>query len=421
MDDTLHRAILQEHVSALLASKRTPLITDDKYDKIVDHLKKPNEHVDPHLKHWIKTRGFRLAKDSTTTGHLPDLKISDCLVIPAKNAKPANFLHVIPTSMLYDVLKTVHEEECEHKGYRSCAQFIYKKYFGITRSCIQIFCKFCPSCQLKQTAPPAQQVTVCENFLDRVEVDIIDMRHSPDGDYHYIGHFVDYFSEYHILFPLKSKSATELAEMIEERVLAYLGPPCTFHNDNDSDFTNEIIHSLFEVWNGDVTFVRGHLHSDGLIESGNSIIDDLITAMKLKSKAEDGEYTWAKWLPRIMYHINTITRETTGQTPYKLVIGQDPKTRLFHTSPPYVFFEELEADRTASPAPSSTSPPPDSPTSFSPSTSSVSSQPCGSSEKQSSSPSPRTRKRHHHTDVREKADDCTIKSARKIARARNCR
>ena len=34
-----------------------------------------------------------------------------------------------------------------------------------------------------------------------------------------------------ILFPLRDKSANEVATMLEERVLAYVGPPHIFHSD----------------------------------------------------------------------------------------------------------------------------------------------------------------------------------------------
>ena len=27
------------------------------------------------------------------------------------------------------------------------------------------------------------------------------MRHSPDNEYNYIGHFMDHFSKFHVLFP----------------------------------------------------------------------------------------------------------------------------------------------------------------------------------------------------------------------------
>ena len=60
--------------------------------------------------------------------------------------------------------------------------------------------------------------------MERIQIDLIDMRHSPDCDFNYIGHFEDHMTKFHILFPLKDKSANKVATMIEERVLAYVGP-----------------------------------------------------------------------------------------------------------------------------------------------------------------------------------------------------
>ena len=46
--------------------------------------------------------------------------------------------------------------------------------------------------------------------------------------------------------------------MIEERVLAYVGPPHIFHSDNGREFVNQLLHSLLETWSsGNVTFVNG--------------------------------------------------------------------------------------------------------------------------------------------------------------------
>ena len=89
------------------------------------------------------------------------------------------------------------------------------------------------------------------------------MRHCPDREYHYIGHFVDYMTKFNILFPLKDKSAGEVERMIEERVFAYVGPPHIFHSDNGREFVNQLLHSLLERWSSEnVTFVNGRpIHS----------------------------------------------------------------------------------------------------------------------------------------------------------------
>ena len=66
------------------------------------------------------------------------------------------------------------------------------------------------------------------------------MRHSPDNEYNYIG------SKFHVLFPLKRKTAEEVSYMLQERVLAYLGPPKIFHSDNGREFVNNLIRATFD-------------------------------------------------------------------------------------------------------------------------------------------------------------------------------
>ena len=46
--------------------------------------------------------------------------------------------------------------------------------------------------------------------MERIQIDLIDMKHCPDGDFHYMGHFVDHMTKFNILFPLRDKSADEV-------------------------------------------------------------------------------------------------------------------------------------------------------------------------------------------------------------------
>ena len=189
-----------------------------------------------------------------------------------------------------------------------------RQYFGVTRGFVQEFCSHCPVCQLKQaqtTRPPLQPI-IETDFLNRIQVDLIDMRHNPDGEFNYIGHFMDNFSKFHILFPLRKKTAEEVSYMLEERVLAYLGPPKIFHSDNGHEFVNNLIHAMLKRWGGDVTFVNGrprHSQSQGLIERGNRTVEMKIAVMKQDEGHTGFKYPWVSWLPRIMFSMNSEKHE----------------------------------------------------------------------------------------------------------------
>ena len=148
---------------------------------------------------------------------------------------------------IYQIVNNIHVDKLKHSGYKNVLEYAQRHYHGITRSFIQEYCKHCLVCQLSQpqvTRPPLRPI-IHRDFLEREQVDLIDMRHTPDRDYHYMGHFMDHFTKYHVLFPLKQKTADEVATLLEERVLAYFVPPKIFHSDNGREMVNQVIRALF--------------------------------------------------------------------------------------------------------------------------------------------------------------------------------
>lgn len=73
------------------------------------------------------------------------------------------------------------------------------------------------------------------------------MHHSSNDEFHYIGHVIDHFSKYHVLFPLKTKTGHEVTMAQEKHGLAYLGLPRIFHSDNGREFVNSLLNALRNV------------------------------------------------------------------------------------------------------------------------------------------------------------------------------
>ena len=240
-------------------------------------------------------------------------------------------LKVVHAENVVAILDHIHGHELKHSGYRKVLEYSQRSYYGITRPIVQKYCVCCPVCQLSapQIARPPLKPIIQKDFLERVQIDLIDMRHNPDGEYRYIAHFMDHFSKFHVLFPLKTKSAVEVATLLEERVLAYFGPPNIFHSDNGREFVNQIMRSLLESWGADITLVHGrprHSQSQGLVERGNRTVEKKIAAMKADIGLSEDNYPWASWLPRIMYSLNTELQRTVDEVPYKIVFGKSPPT-----------------------------------------------------------------------------------------------
>ena len=141
---------------------------------------------------------------------------------------------------------------------------------------------------------------------------------------------MDHFSKFHVLFPLKSKTAREVAQLLEERVQLALLAYSTLTT-GVSLLT--LLHALLKQWNCDVIFVNGrprHSQSQGLVERGNRTVEYKIAAMKSAfGFTEPTGHPSASWLPSIMYGLNSEISLTTKESPYHLVFGRLPPAPVF--------------------------------------------------------------------------------------------
>jgi len=162
---------------------------------------------------------------------LPLHNLNNVLMIPRTNRKcdvarqESDVLRVVNEDEVYSVVNYVHNVHLVHAGYKKVLARIQQEHYGISRQYVQGFCRTCPTCELRKpqkVSEPLQPV-MADGVWHRIQTDLIDMRHSPDAEFQYIGHVVDHFSKFHILLPLKSKSAVEVACNIEEHVFAYFG------------------------------------------------------------------------------------------------------------------------------------------------------------------------------------------------------
>ena len=138
-------------------------------------------------------------------------------------------------------------------------------------------------------------------IISYFQIDLIDMRHRPDGSFKWIGHYMDHWAKFHVLFPLVRKSAAEVAIALSNQVFAVLGTPKILHSDNGQEFVNEIIHSIVKEWPGEVMVVNGRPRNpkcQGLIEQGNGMVEKLL-GCRLYAHEGDSQPVWSEWLPFI--------------------------------------------------------------------------------------------------------------------------
>lgn len=133
------------------------------------------------------------------------------------------------------------------------------------------------------------------------QIDLIDMRHLPDGCYKWIAHAVDHWSKFNFAYPLVRKTAEEVAEGLQCLIFPYFGLPSILQSDNGKEFVNAILNKLVSQWPGKVQLISGrprHPQSQGLVEQAHHTLERMIAAKMQEDKKT--KPPWSKWLPHII-------------------------------------------------------------------------------------------------------------------------
>ncbi|KAK7097055.1 KRAB-A domain-containing protein 2-like [Littorina saxatilis] len=253
----------------------------------------------------------------------------------------------------FETIKKCHEEVC-HSGRDKTWHEVKTNYSGIKYDAIDVFLKTCTSCSTRkvhQNAPSGKPM-INLTFLLRLQVDLIDYRNRPDGDFKWVLHARDHFTKFSWAYALKSKCAQEVADAMINQFSVF-GAPKIMQTDNGREFTARVINELTTMWPG-MVIIHGrprHPQSQGCVERGNGDLE-----IKLGKWMDEHGSEWTKGLKFVVHAINTSISDTTGKSPYQLVFGQPPRTNsslwqelsrqgiLYEENLPEDFLQQLEME-----------------------------------------------------------------------------
>lgn len=320
-----HRVYMDDFAAHLIARKKSMLVPDEKLHSIVSYLR-DSKPISPRLKFWLNMKKMMMVT-------LPELDLHDELVVPreGRDGSTTGLLRVVPVSQLYHLVSSLHN--VQHAGYKKVKMVVDREYYGIPRSYVQAFCRTCPSCSKMQPLPmpmppkeppkqpfqkslqpvsrarrPPRWGSVDRRMLGRsIQVDLLDMQHCPDGEFQHICHVMDHFSRFHFLFPLKSRSPVEVARGLEERVMAYMGPPRILNSSSDPKFIHKLNRILFGGWGSDTPFLSRSQTPQIIGGKGldtNKVVIKQLGRLKTDLYDPAAHFPWTTWLPRVMYCLN---------------------------------------------------------------------------------------------------------------------
>jgi hypothetical protein len=314
------------------------IIDQEKADKIILYLKNiinsESPIYDSNFQSWVKNSNFNIQniagaevlykrqkekkqKENNNNRTRSELNAKENIPVAIKE----NF---------FDLIYSLHAIQKGHHGVLKTADAVNDRYCCIPRAVVNSFIRLCGICNLNKQQQSQNRIHPISsfNFLERFQLDLVDMRHNPskfdvnqyidktnrkknnnnsntnEHSYYWIAHVEDHFTKLHILWPQETKTMEETAAGFERYVLAYFGLPSILHTDNGQEFVNKCMRHLLINWDGNCKHKRGkprRPNVQGLVEQANGTMEKMIGAMQAQFKID----TWHTLLPKIQYNLNT--------------------------------------------------------------------------------------------------------------------
>ena len=118
---------------------------------------------------------------------------------------------------------------------------------------------------------------------------------------------------------MKNKCADTVADILVENIILRFGMPLVIHSDQGREFENGLMKSLCTLLGCTKTRTAPyHPESDGMIARFNRTC-----LMMLSMFVNDRRDNWHELLPFIMHAYRTSVHESTGYSPFCLMMGEE--------------------------------------------------------------------------------------------------
>lgn len=223
-----------------------------------------------------------------------------------------------------EALKAVEELHSisRHLGWQKTWYLVNTNTHGITEDNVKWLVRHCTHCRSNEASVMRAPLNPIVSYspMERVQMDLVDLRKHPSGEYHWFVHLKDHFGKMSWAYPLEGKYSVPIAKILCDW-MRFNGIPQMIQCDNGKEFKGAVIRLLKKRG---VIMVNGrprHPQSQGLVEQGNGIIKRKIT----KWKDEYNRTDWAESLDSICKAVSTVPCQglPLKYTPHKAMYSSE--------------------------------------------------------------------------------------------------
>ncbi|KAI3361884.1 hypothetical protein L3Q82_002198 [Scortum barcoo] len=131
----------------------------------------------------------------------------------------------------------------------------------------------------------------------------------------------DVFSKYTIAVPTRDQRASTVAMVLVSEWFYKFGVPARLHSDQGRNFESSLIQQLCNLYGiAKSRTTPYHPAGNGQCERFNRTLHNLLRALPVSRKRD-----WNVCLPQVLYCYNSTPHQATGESPFFLMFGQEPR------------------------------------------------------------------------------------------------
>uniref|UniRef100_A0A3B5PZG8 Gypsy retrotransposon integrase-like protein 1 n=1 Tax=Xiphophorus maculatus TaxID=8083 RepID=A0A3B5PZG8_XIPMA len=231
---------------------------------------------------------------------------------------------LLPKALIKDVLTQVHQEH-GHQGVDRTLAFLRSRCYwpGMSQE-VADWCKICERCQVaKDSQPPARGFLghlLASKPNEILAMDFTLLEPTPSGLENVLV-MTDVFSKYTLAVPTRDQRASTVAQVLVTEWFAKFGVPARIHSDQGRSFESNLIQQLCSLY-GIIKSRTTPYHpaGNGQCERFNRTLHNLLRTLPTSRKRN-----WTVCLPQLLYAYNTTPHQSTGESPFFLIFGQEPR------------------------------------------------------------------------------------------------